>query len=149
MAEYTPLLSAPSSSNPQTTSIASILKQSNSWRSPFKTNCRLSRPPDKRVYKTKAFLLRVLHFMFYTAGYNRRTTLLRNLYNLILLIICWYQVMFESFRAMNCPNFKCRHGATPPSSSKQLEYSSYLSASLGSALSYTFMICCLNIAHQG
>lgn len=113
-------------------------------------NCRESRP-HYLVYQwgsTKQLLSYLLRFFFWSSGYNKRLTFISQLYSFYLFIVCWYQVFYEIARTAGCPEFKCTSTHINVHSTKQLEYASFLSASIGSACSYTFMLFCLNVIYK-
>ena len=112
-------------------------------------NCRQSRPEDwqNQRRKTKVILSLLLRFSFWSSGYNKRLTYLSWLYSCYLFMICWYQVVYEVSKIVGCPEFTCSENLTIHST-RELEYISYLAASIGSACSYTFMLLCLNIVYK-
>lgn len=112
-------------------------------------NCRKSRPPNNAAKwgYVKQTLSYILRFLFWSSGYNRYDGIARKVYSLVILLLCWYQVVYEIYKTSGCIDFNCHENVTI-SITKRLEYSSYLSSSLGSACSYTFMLLCLSIMYR-
>lgn len=112
-------------------------------------NCRQSRPSNllNQRRKSKRILSYLLRFIFWSSGYNKRFTTASQLYSIYLFIVCWYQVLYEVYKIAGCPEFNCTE-AYDIHTTRELEYVSYLSSSLGSAASYTFMLLCLNIIYK-
>ena len=109
-------------------------------------NCRRGRLHhlQNKQYITRTLLSRILRFLFWFSGYNVRATVANRLYCVFLLIVCWYQVIYEFYVVSACPEFNCKPSIY--SGDKiNLEYISHLSAAIGSACSYTLMLLCFKM----
>ena len=110
-------------------------------------NCRDSRSQSLRT-KTKILLSYISRFFFWSSGYNKRFTKLSQLYCIYLFIVCWYQVIYEIYKIAGCPEFTCSITDEVIGTTMEFEFVSYLSASIGSACSYTMMLLCLNTLYK-
>jgi len=107
------------------------------------TKCRETRPLHwvDEWGRVKQNLSYVVRFFFWSSGYNRPVHGTSKIYTGIILLICWYQVVYILARTFDCPNFNCSSNSTKViDSTLRMEYATYSASAVGSALSYTFMV---------
>ena len=91
----------------------------------------------------------ILKFMFCTSGYWL-TSSCCVVYSIYILLICWFQVVYDLFVVLNCPYFDCRflqkehhHQNTSNAQrnpTRAAQNATYTLASLGGCFSYTWML---------
>lgn len=111
-------------------------------------NCRATRPMHwiNEWGAVKHHLSLFIRFFLWSSGYNKPIKLLSIIYSSTVLLICWYQVAYEMARTLDCSSFVCSPQVV--NSTTRMEWATYSSASIASALSYTCMLYSLMIIYS-
>lgn len=111
-------------------------------------NCRKSRIDTQASHwgYVKRCLSYILRFIFWSSGYNRHKSVWSKVYSCSILIVCWYQVVFEIANNTGHKYF-IKHNTTKDATVK-LEHASFLSSAIGTACSYSCMLLCLSLMYK-